>query len=466
MGHRSRIRHLSARGTRGIAHRTNERRMTRRSHLTTTIVALLVVGWMVAGAEPRGSVLAADPLSDAKQKQLQLANSLAQQRAQLARLRSTAAQLSSALANAKAQLASVSAQYEQVAQTLTTVTQDIVDTQAQLDTLNAQITALNAQLNQVAVDIVEQTAELTVRQALLQDHLRAAYESSMTSLLEVMLAARNLDDATNQVGYLLTIGDQDQALADEIRSLRASLALKQQELLDGRATLNTARAQAEEEKTALDAKRAQLVQLQAKLAILKIQWEAKRAQQEAALNAALGASGNVAQQIAANEAAAKAVAALVARLQDEARRASMVSAGGFRWPEAVYNITQYFGPTTFTLEPPYTYNGVYYAHFHTGLDIAAGCGTPIHAAGTGVIVASGQPLWPYDSAYGVIIDHGGGINTWYWHLQPRVVVRTGQTVQGGQLIGYEGSTGYSTGCHLHLAFNVNGVWRNPLAYLP
>ncbi|MDP9272116.1 MAG: peptidoglycan DD-metalloendopeptidase family protein [Chloroflexota bacterium] len=440
--------------------------MTRRSHLTATIVALLVVGWMVAGAEPRGSVLAADPLSDAKAKQLQLANALSQQRAQLLHLKATAARLTSALANAKAQLASVSAQYEKVAQTLTTVTQDIVDTQAQLDQLNAQITALNAQLNQVAAEIVQQTAELTARQALLQDHLRAAYESSMTSLLEVLLAARNLDDATNQVGYLLSIGDQDKALADEIRSLRESLAIKQQQLLDGRATLNAARVQAEAEKKALDAKRAQLVELQARLAILKIQWEARKAQQEAALNAALGATGNVAQQIANNEAAAKAVAALVARLQEEARRASMVSADGFQWPESGYTITQYFGPTTFALEPPYTYNGVYYRHFHTGLDISSGCGTPIHAAGTGVVAASGQPLWPYDSAYGVIIDHGAGINTWYWHLQPRVVVRPGQTVQGGQLIGYEGSTGYSTGCHLHLAFNVNGVFRNPLAYLP
>jgi murein DD-endopeptidase MepM/ murein hydrolase activator NlpD len=440
--------------------------MTRRSHLAATLVAILVVGWMVAGAEPRGMVLAADPLSDAKAKQQQLAKTLAQQRAQLAALKATAGRLSGALANARAQLASVSAQYEQVALTLGTVTTDIVQTQKQLDQLNAQITELNAQLNEVSAEIVEQTADLTARQALLQDHLRNAYESSTTTLLEVLLAARSLDDATNQVGYLLTIGDQDQALAAEIRSLRASLAIKQQELLDGRATLNDARAEAQAEKKALDAKRAQLVQLQAKLAALKIQWEATKARQEAALNAALGAQGNVTQQIADNEAAAKAVAALVTRLQEEARRASMVSADGFGWPESGFHITQYFGPTTFALEPPYTYEGVYYPHFHTGLDIAAGCGTPIHAAATGVIAASGQPLYPYDSAYGVIIDHGGGINTWYWHLQPRVIVHNGQVVQAGQLIGYEGSTGYATGCHLHLAFNVNGVFRNPLAYLP
>ena len=143
-----------------------------------------------------------------------------------------------------------------------------------------------------------------------------------------------------------------------------------------------------------------------------------------------------------------------------------MAALGLQWPERGYNITQYFGPTTFTLEPPYTYQGVYYAHFHTGLDISAGCGTPIYASGNGTVAASGQPLAPYDSAFGVILNHGGGLQTWYWHMQPRVVVQPGQQVTAGQLIGYEGSTGFATGCHVHFAVNLNDTWRNPIAYLP
>ena len=152
---------------------------------------------------------------------------------------------------------------------------------------------------------------------------------------------------------------------------------------------------------------------------------------------------------------------------EEARRRSQnTSASGFRWPEAYPRITQEWGPTSFALEPPYTYRGTYYPHFHGGIDMASGCGTPILASKAGVVVASGQPLYPYDTGFGVILDHGGGIQTWYWHMQPRVIVRYGQVVNTGQVIGYEGSTGFSTGCHLHFAVNDHGVWENPRRYLP
>jgi len=173
------------------------------------------------------------------------------------------------------------------------------------------------------------------------------------------------------------------------------------------------------------------------------------------------------------EAAARAAAIEAAQRlaeQEAARRrteeTNRVSARGFRWPETAPTITQEWGPTDFVLEPSYTYNGIYYPHFHTGIDMASGCGSPIVAAGTGVVAASGQPLWPWDSGYGVMIDHGGGIMTQYWHLQPRVIVQPGQLVTIGQVIGYEGSTGNATGCHLHFAVNDNGVWQNPRNYLP
>ena len=98
--------------------------------------------------------------------------------------------------------------------------------------------------------------------------------------------------------------------------------------------------------------------------------------------------------------------------------------------------------------------------------MAGGCGTPILAAKEGVVAASGQPLAPFDSGYGVVVDHGGGIQTWYWHISPQVVVYPGQIVLSGQVIGYEASTGFSTGCHLHFAVNDHGTWENPRNYLP
>ena len=79
------------------------------------------------------------------------------------------------------------------------------------------------------------------------------------------------------------------------------------------------------------------------------------------------------------------------------------------------------------------------------------------AAGAGVVVASGQPLLPWDIGFGVVVDHGGGIKTWYWHMQPQVVVSPGTIVTSDSVIGYEGTTGLSTGCHVHFAVDHNGV---------
>jgi murein DD-endopeptidase MepM/ murein hydrolase activator NlpD len=175
------------------------------------------------------------------------------------------------------------------------------------------------------------------------------------------------------------------------------------------------------------------------------------------------------QQAAAQQAAieeARRRAAEEARRRAAAEAAARPSAYGFRWPERSFQVTQEWGPTAFVLEPPYTYGGTYYPHFHAGIDFSAGCGTPVYAAGAGVVVASGQPLLPFDTGFGVVVDHGGGILTWYWHLQPTVVVGPGTIVTSESTIGFEGSTGMSTGCHVHFAVNHNNVWENPRAYLP
>jgi len=436
--------------------------MKRRMRFAAFVVALMAVGWLLVGTQPSSTALAGDPLSDAKAKQQQLQNTLAQQRAQLAALKSTATRLSTALALAKSKLASVSAQYQQVSSIVAQVTDQVNEVRAQLKTLNDQIDELDAQLKQVADEIVVQTAQLAQREALLQDHLRTAYEQSQTSLLEVLLSANSLDDATNQVGYLLSLSDQDKALAGEIRDLRAQLDIKQQELTEGRAALADSRKEALAQQKQLEAKQSELASLQKQLATLKAQWQAEKAKQEAALNASLSAQSSLNASISQVQAAASAQAALVKKLQAQQAAASLVGPGGFSWPESPTRITQYYGPTSFSLEPPYAG----YAHFHTGLDMAAGCGAPIRAAANGVVASSGQPLYPYDYAYGVIINHGGGVQTWYWHMQPRVIVSAGQSVVRGQVIGYEGATGFATGCHLHFAVNVNGGWRNPLGYLP
>lgn len=131
----------------------------------------------------------------------------------------------------------------------------------------------------------------------------------------------------------------------------------------------------------------------------------------------------------------------------------------FIWP-VQGTITQKFGPTSFTLEP--AYEG--YAHFHQGLDIANSMYTPIHAAAAGTVIFSG---WS-NSGYGfcVQIDVGNGLITLYGHMAQQPSVSVGQHVSQGQEIGKMGSTGASTGPHLHFAIKKNGVWVDPLKYLP
>ena len=474
--------------------------MRRRSHLIVTVVALVAVGWSAVTTQPSGSALAADPqaelaetrsqLADARSAQQSLAATLEQQRSELASLQSRSAELGNQLDLARAELAAVTAEFERVTALLAQVRTDVAEMEARLAELREKILELDAQLTEVAAEIDRRTADLENREALLEEHLRSAYERSQTSLLELLLSADSLDEATAQLAYLITVSDQDTILADEIRSIREELELRRATLKDGRRALGRAHEVARVETAALKARREELTALEADLAQLRAAADAKRAAQEDALNASLAAAGDVKNKIAENERAAQAAAELAAQLArqasaqaaaiEEARRraaaeaaaaaaaaaANATSSYGFRWPERSFSVTQEWGPTTFQLEPPYTYQGTYYPHFHAGIDFANGCGTRIYSAGAGVVVASGQPLMPWDSGFGVVVDHGNGIQTWYWHMQPNVVVSPGTIVTSNSIIGYEGTTGMSTGCHVHFAVNHHGVWENPRRYLP
>ena len=508
--------------------------MRRRSHLAVTFVALLTVGWSVVTTQPSGLALAADPeaqlaetraeLADAQSAQQSLAATLQRQKTELSQLQRTSADLDGQLDLARAELEEVTAEYDRVAGLLEQVRVQVTEIEQRIAELHEQIDALDAQLVLLANDIGQRTSELQEREALLEDHLRSAYERSQTSLLEVLLSADSLDQATTQVGYLMNVSDQDTILAEDIRVVREDLELRRESLKDGRRALADARAVARDEEDALKARRDELTALEARLAELRAAAEQKQAEQEESLNVALEAKGNVEQQIAKNEEAAEAATRLAQQLEqqasaqqsaieearrqaaaeeaarraaaeaaaraaadaaaaaanDEARRAAEAAAKaaeaaaaanapsgyGFRWPERSFRVTQEWGPTGFALEPPYTYRGTYYPHFHGGIDFASGCGTPIYSAGAGVVVASGQPLMPWDTGFGVVVDHGGGIQTWYWHMQARVIVTPGTIVTSESVIGYEGTTGMSTGCHVHFAVNHNGVWENPRNYLP
>ena len=122
------------------------------------------------------------------------------------------------------------------------------------------------------------------------------------------------------------------------------------------------------------------------------------------------------------------------------------------WPTEGF-VTSKFGYRN----SPFTGQGSY----HKGLDIAAPTGTPIYAPARGTVIAAGS-----DGAYGLCVDisHGGGLSTKFGHMS-KFVVKAGQQVERGQLIGHVGSTGRVTGPHLHYEVRLNGVPTNPYAYI-
>jgi murein DD-endopeptidase MepM/ murein hydrolase activator NlpD len=131
-------------------------------------------------------------------------------------------------------------------------------------------------------------------------------------------------------------------------------------------------------------------------------------------------------------------------------------------------ITQPFGPSTLAVEPALTFQGVTYPHFHTGVDIAGPLDAPIRAAADGVVAlagtetdAQGRPV-----GYGnyVVLAHGGKMITLYGHLDT-LLVHAGQVVHAGDVIGLEGSSGNSTGPHLHFEVRLAGLLADPLKYL-
>ena len=420
-------------------------------------LALLVLVAMVASGAVREPARADDPnVNDAIIQQQQMQEQLARQRQQLADLRRQQADLSVSLAALHSDLQTAGLELDKAVRQLDRVTAVLEQSRRDLERYKDQIQSLAADLEQVAIDLKLTAKELEGREGLLQEHLRAAYEQSQTTVLEVILSSDSFGQASNQLAFMLTLSDEDRRLAEQIRDTRARLEVRQQTLTDGRVTLVALRQSEKERAAALanqqrqvDAARRELKAYQHELRVLQAEQQAQyaRAQRTERRTRAL---------MEAERRALEGQRALVLRLKRQANRLDLAYRGRFAWPErGDFYVTQEFGWTNFN-------------HSHTGLDLAYrnGCGGPIYAAGGGQVLADGRPNISYgDTAIGVVIGHSQRLQTWYWHLS-REVVSVGQEVNVGDLIGYEGATGLATGCHLHFQVNLDEKPVNPRNYLP
>jgi murein DD-endopeptidase MepM/ murein hydrolase activator NlpD len=141
--------------------------------------------------------------------------------------------------------------------------------------------------------------------------------------------------------------------------------------------------------------------------------------------------------------------------------------GLLTWPMSGV-ITQRFGASGIAIEPAVTLAGITYPHFHTGIDIASSFETPVRAAADGVVALAGAETDGLGHLVGfgnyVVIAHGWDMVTLYGHLQ-QVLVRPGQAVHVGDPVGLEGSTGNSTGPHVHFELRIHGTPTDPTAYV-
>ena len=315
--------------------------------------------------------------------------------------------------------------------------------QVQIDQETAKLVQLGIEVDQAKAQLAEKEAELAQHIADFGQRMRIMYKSGQVSGLELVFSAVNFTDLLNRAFFFNDIVREDRRQVAELQKEREAIAAI---------------------KADLEAKQAQQVLVVKQIQDQKAQLVAIR-DQRAAHEAQIAAiEAQFAQQLAEMEAQRAALQAQIASLIRESFRAR--SSGQWKWPiDGV--ITQGFGCTDYPFEP---YDPSCPSHhFHSGIDIANDYGTPVHAADGGIVhdftmgCGYGGGLCGYGRY--VVIVHAGGFTSLYGHLSGWAV-GDGVQVDKDTVIGYEGSTGNSTGPHLHFEIDLGGTPVDPLAYLP
>ena len=317
---------------------------------------------------------------------------------------------------------------------------------SQITTTQQQITLLDNKINYLLNDIAEKeqkieelSAEVLEQQDLFMKRIRSIYKSSVgTSMLGMVFGVDSLGSYLSYGKYLSRISEHDstllQTLADniaELRELQQQMQVEKEDLADTKVTAESKKASLTSQKTEVEST------LQ----------DIKKMEQEYLADQA--AIQKEMQQIQADIDAIYAAAAGSGSQVD-------YSTTGFIYPIKGYTyISSYYG---------WRFNNTDY---HTGVDFPAPANTPIRASASGTVIyvrtgAGYGRNWGYGNY--LIVDHGGGFSTLYAHCTS-IPVSVGDTVTKGQTIAYVGTTGWSTGYHLHFEIRRNGAHTNPLNYL-
>jgi murein DD-endopeptidase MepM/ murein hydrolase activator NlpD len=283
-------------------------------------------------------------------------------------------------------------------------------------------------------------------------------------MIETFLSGGDFTDVLTEVGYHLDFAEEDKLLAEQISADLKVLDVLHQNVEIARQQTADLHKLAADSKKVLDKQLGELAAARKELARLEAETERLLAQQRAAYARMAADKKKLQATLADQLAAQKKLESLIDRLVREALAKGGIPSqynGTLSWPMSG-RISQEFGCTGFSWEPAYGNC----SHFHRGIDIVNAKYTPIRASGAGKVIIAGRS--PYDPAWIVVIAHSSHLVSWYGHVDnvKRPTVKAGQYVSKGQVIAYEGSTGYSTGPHLHWAVQLNGNWVNPRLFLP
>jgi murein DD-endopeptidase MepM/ murein hydrolase activator NlpD len=406
----------------------------------------------------------ADELDDAYNRQKQLEKLIASQKSSIRDLAANQAALSSKISKTKSSLAEINANLLAVKTQIVAMTVDVARSQNAVDEITATAASLDAELLRIQAEEVRKTAELEARKALLAARIVEAYDTDRTSMLETFLSGGDFTDVMTNVSYHLEFAEQDRELAEQITADQAVLKVLHANVEMAQAQTEELHALAKKSKTVLDKQMAELAAARKELARLEAETAELLRQQQLAYAKMVRDKRLLANSLAKQLEAERKLEALIKRLVREALAKGGIPSqynGTFDWPMAG-RISQEFGCTGFSWEPAYGNCD----HFHRGIDIVNAKYTPIRAAAPGRVLIAG--LSPYDPAWIVVIAHSERLVTWYGHVDnvKRPVVEVGEYVTKGQVIAYEGTTGNSTGPHLHWAVQLDDTWVNPRLFLP
>lgn len=435
-----------------------------RRHLPTLVLLIPLVTGLL-GAPATSTPVSADELSDAKAKQAALKKEVAEQKAQIAAINDLQQGLAAEIADTRTQLKKVGADLEAVRKKITRMEARIAAVKKEYARLVEELKAMDAELARVVAQEEEKRLELAARRAQLAERVRSAYDTDRTSPLETFLSGGSFTDLLAEMSYYIDVGEQDKAMADGIAKAKETLAAIHATVAETRARTNTLRQETAAQKRDLDKALRALNETKKELKKLERQVAQTLAQQRSRYAQLVRNKKNAARIIA--QAAAdqkklqKQINAMIARQVARGNIPSKFN-GTMRWPMDSFSVSGEYGCSTFEWYAPG--NGCRY--YHNGIDLVAPYGAPIKAAAAGEVVFVG---WNWadgsDPAWIVIVAHAGNLKTWYAHMQPKRPVSVGQSVKKGQIIGYEGSTGRSTGPHLHWGVESNGDFVNPRLFL-